>query len=168
MKIKFKKIFFLLLFWPLSSFAQWCLVDTASTILGGLADVDTMTFDFPIGPVPRYVTKDQTKFGNTALQRANFMRVVEKVDVWFDRQNIVGNADSFRVYYKILHPSLNQVASNDSTFVLGTANTFVNLVNFSRFQITLPACKGVRFYLVKGDLATGIRTKIIQSFVYSQ
>jgi hypothetical protein len=168
MKIKFKKIFFLLLFCPLPSLAQWALVDTASVNLSGIADIDTVTFDFPIGPPSRYVTKDQTKFGNTALQRTDFMRVVEKVDLWLDRQNVVGNADSFRVYYRILHPSLNNAAKNDSTFILADANTFTNFVNISRFPLSLPPCRGIRIYLRKGDGATAIRTRVILSLVYSQ
>ncbi len=166
--IRLRKTFLALLFWPVLAFSQGALVDTSVAVLTGTADIDSAEFMFPVGPSSRYVTSDTTRFGNTALQRPDFLRMNEKAEVWLDRINIVGNADSFKVYYKGKHPKRNQLSSNDSTFIVGTASTFGNFTNFSRFNITLPPGRGITFILVKGDIAAAIRTRVLLTLVYSQ
>lgn len=166
--MKIRKIFFMALFWPLPTLAQWSITDTSVAVLTGVADIDTAEFLFPTGPPARYVTSDTTRFGNTALQKSEFLRMVEKAEVWIDRINVVGNADSFKIYYKPIHPKRRQLASNDSTFIVGSASTFGNFTNFSRFQITLPPGRGITFILQKGDGASAIRTRVLLTLVYSQ
>lgn len=165
--MKIKNIFFVLLLCPFTALTQWALVDTALSVLTGVADVDTAEFRFPIGPTVRYITSDSTRFGNTALQRSEFLRMTEKAELWIDRTNVVGNADSFKIYYKFLHPRRPQLASNDSTFVIGSSSTFGNFSTFSRFPIVLTGNRGIVFILQKGDNASAVRTRVLLTLVYS-
>ncbi len=163
-------LFVMLVIWPFLVNAQeWVTQDSAGTILSGLSDKDTILVVFSAGLLPKQIAMDTTKNARTANRPPDFVRAAGDCDLFLDRLNMTGTADSFRVYYKIVHPHTGRLARNDSTFILGTASTFANFTSDSRYTITLPVCKGFALVLQKGDGGTpGNRTRVVATVVFSQ
>lgn len=166
--MKKKFLIFLFLVWPFLAQAQdWVVKDSVGTILNN-ADIDTILYVFPNGPLPRSMASDTTKGGVTALKPAEFIRAAGNFDLWLDRTDLAGTPDSFRVWVKAIDPFSGRLARNDSTFILATASTFANFTSTSRYSITLPVGFGIGIVIQQGDLSGSRRTRVVTKLVYSQ
>lgn len=159
---------FALIAWPFLADAQeWVNRDSVGTILNN-ADTDTMLFVFSDGTLPKTIASDTTKNGRRAMVPPSFARIAGNVDLWFDRSNLSGTPDSFRVWYKVVDPFSGRLARNDSTFILASASTYANFTSTSRYSITLPVCFGFALVIQQGDLSGNRKTRVVAKVVYSQ
>ena len=162
-----KKYLVLFLLWPFLANAQeWVLRDSVSTRLVGL-DIDTVIYVFPTSPFAQKMQSDTTKAGVTAWRPPSFIRAAGDLDLWLDRTNVVGTADSFKLYYKPIDPYTGRPARNESTFVLGSSTTFANFTSTSRYAVTLGAGFGIAFIIRQGDTSIDT-TRVFTKLVYSQ
>ena len=132
------------------------------------ADIDSGYFLLPTAAIPAtsHMTSDTTKAARRWAKPPGFSRVSGSFDLWLDRSNLSGTADSFRVYYLPVQPWTGRPARNDSTFLVGTATTFGNIVSGYRYTITVNPLFGIYLIVRQGDVAA--RTRVRQTLVYTQ
>ncbi len=153
--------------WPfLAEAQQWVNRDSCGTWLKG-TDIDTVYFIFPNVPLSKIMASDTTKNGVTLYKPPSFVRMAGDFDLWLDRLNHVGTADSFKVWYKLVDPFSGRLARNDSTFIVGSASAFANFTSTSRYSITLPTCFGFGVIIRQAD-TTLDTTRVLLKLAYSQ
>lgn len=132
-----------------------------SMFLTSVADLDTVLLLFPKS-LTSPVYFDTTKAGRTAVIPAqDFVSAQGKFTIFFNRTNVNGVADSFRVYFKKVHPITGVPARDDSTFIIATASTFANIVDGSQREFIVSGpCKGVAIMALKGDGGSVIKTRL--------
>ena len=171
MKTRWKAVLITLAFYWIAGNVQaqdrFVARDTVITFLINV-DVDTAYFLLTPAAYPEQIQSDTTKSGVTKYIPAKWIRSSGYFDLWLDRTNQSGAADSFRVYYFPLHPITGALAKNDSTFIIAGASTFANFTSGSRYNITLPTTTGgIGIVIRQGDLTT-VKTRIRMVFNYAQ
>lgn len=151
---------------------RFVLRDSTRTILNN-ADTDTVVFLFTPTQIPAqtHMFSDTTRPAITAYIPPNYARTAGSFDLWLNRHNLSGAADSFRVYYFHVDPWSGRPAVNDSTFIVGSASTFANILGSkdrgARYSISLNPNHGLWLVIRQGDL-TAVRTKIRTTLVHTQ
>jgi hypothetical protein len=158
-----KKIL-LVLFFATASYGQVNFVRTtpqASVQLTTLADIDTILFLFPKS-LTAPVFFDSTKAAKSVIVPAqDFVSAQGKFTLYLTRAAITGTADSFRVWVKKLMPSTGIPVRNDSTFIIGSASTFADIINHSQYAFTITdPTKGLALVFRKGDGGTPIKVRL--------
>lgn len=163
-----KRIFIALLFLPTLSMAQYHFVrmDSCVAKLTTVGDIDTMVLRFPKSLTAK-AAFDTSKANRTVFIPAqDFVAAQGGFTLWLKRSNISGTADSFAVYYKPLSPE-GYPSRNDSTYIIGSASTYGNIVNQYNYTISINEALGLAIIIKQGDTGTQ-KTTVTAKVVYSQ
>lgn len=146
---------------------RYVLKDSLYNILNN-ADIDSMYWMLPTAAIPAqsHMTSDTTKARRIAAAPPEFSRASGSFDLWTDRTNLSGTADSFKVYYFPVQPWTGRPAKNDSTFLVGGSSTFGNIVSGYRYSIQVNPLFGIFLVVRQGDVAA--RTRVRTTLVYTQ
>lgn len=132
-----------------------------SIFLTDSADVDTLFLAFPKS-LTSSIAFDTSKANRTAIiPPQDFVSAQGKFTMYLTREAVTGTADSFRVWVKKVMPSTGIPVRNDSTFIIGTATTFADIINYSQYPFTITdPTKGLAFGFFIGNTSDTIKVKL--------
>lgn len=133
----------------------------ASVALTTLNDLDTLFLRFPHN-LTSSIAFDSSKANKTILiPSQDFVAAQGKFTMYFTRTAINGSPDSFRVWVKKIMPASGAPIANDSTFIVGGATTYANILSNSGYNFTITdPTKGLNFFILKGDGGSLLKVRL--------